>query len=412
VEIEEHYNLLLNLETPWAVDKIDVNQDAQRVDIFIEYQDDRGLCPECQQRCPKHDDRLKRTWRHLNIMQYMVYVHSQIPRIRCPQHGAKSIAIPWADKKNRFTLLFESFAIQVLQAARSVEEARKLLKLNWHQVDAIKRRAVDRGLSRRSQDLMDYIGLDEKQFRSGHNYITNLVDLKAGRVLDVIENRTEEATEKLLHQTLTVPQMAGVKAVALDMWKAYANAVEKTFPEAKIVHDRFHISQHLNKAVDQVRRSENKTLLGDGVKTLKGTKFLWLKNRESLSDNNKDIFSVLVKEKLKTSKAWALKELFREFWNSETKESARAFHKRWHARAIRSKIGPIMDKAKMIKLHIENVLNYFDFKISNAAAEGLNSKIQTVKSNARGFRSFENFRNSILFYCGKLDMLPRVFTCP
>jgi len=69
-------------------------------------------------------------------------------------------------------------------------------------------------------------------------------------------------------------------------------------------------------------------------------------------------------------------------------------------------ITPIKEKARMIKSHLENILTYFKHRISNAAAEGLNSKIQSIKSNARGYRSFNGFRNSILFYCGDLNMVP------
>ena len=90
-------------------------------------------------------------------------------------------------------MLFEAFAIRVLQASRSVEEARKLPNLNWHQVEAIKARAVGRGLKRREANEIDYLGIDKKQFRSGHRYISSLIDLQESRVLDVVQERTEEA---------------------------------------------------------------------------------------------------------------------------------------------------------------------------------------------------------------------------
>ncbi|MFO1369934.1 MAG: ISL3 family transposase [Marinagarivorans sp.] len=280
-----------------------------------------------------------------------------------------------------------------------------MIKLNWHQINAIKERAVERRLARRAQAPIHHIGLDEKQFRSGHQYITSLFDLDEGRVLDVIEERTEEAAEQLITQTLTKTQRTQVNAVASDMWKAYANSVEKMLPNSKIVHDCFHIVQHLNKAVDQVRRSEHRTLLQQGNSALKGTKFQWLRKPENLSDDDVVEFSQVVNSHLKTAKAWSIKEIFRTFWAYRSKAAARKFFMRWHARAVRSRLKPMDEKAKMIKRHIENFINYFDFRITNAAAEGLNSKIQTVKADARGFRSFKNFRTSVLFYCGKLEML-------
>ena len=77
------------------------------------------------------------------------------------------------------------------------------------------------------------------------------------------------------------------------MWKAYANAVNDTMPQADIVHDRFHISQHLNNAVDTVRRQENKVLVDQGDHRLKGTKFQWLCNEENLKDTVIDNFTTL-----------------------------------------------------------------------------------------------------------------------
>ncbi len=406
MELEEHYGQLLGVETPWDISSIDLKIQDHRVDIVIEYTDDQGPCPECGTICPKHDDRKKRTWRHLDTMQFSTYLHCEVPRVRCETHGVKTVTIPWAAKNSRFTLLFEAFAIRVLTASRSVEEARKLLDLNWHQVETIKGRAVQRGLARRKKNTVRYLGIDEKQFRSGHRYISNLYDLEGRRVLEVVEERTEQACHTLIEQALTHKQQARVTAVALDMWKAYANAVTEKLPQAVIVHDKFHISQHLNKAVDKVRRQENKVLIGQGDKRLKGSKFSWLANEENVNEKFAEHFNTLKHSDLKVARAWALKELFRDFWSYTYAGCAERHFKQWYSWAIRSRLAPIKEKARMIKSHLPNILTYFKHPISNAVAEGLNSKIQTVKANARGYRSFSGFRNSILFYCGDLDMAP------
>lgn len=406
MDIEEHYGQLLGIHSPWHISHVDLKMQEQRVDIEIEYADDEGACPECGAICPKHDNRKRRSWRHLDTMQFATYLHCELPRVRCNEHGVKTVKVPWAGKNSRFTLLFEGFAIRVLQAARSVEEARKLLGLNWHQVDAIKSRAVKRGLSRREEAAIPHIGIDEKQFRRGHRYISSLVDLQGGRVLDVVEERTEKACKSLIEQSLTERQREQVTAVALDMWKAYANAVAEKLPQADIVHDRFHISQHLNEAVDKVRRQENKLLVKQGDNRLVGTKFTWLANEERISEEFVEQFEDLKRADLKVSRAWALKELFRDFWTYNSAGWAKRHYDKWYAWAIRSRLEPIKEKARMIRDHLPNILTYFKHRISNGVAEGLNSKIQTVKANARGFRSFEGFRDSILFYCGGLDMRP------
>lgn len=406
MEIEEHYGLLLGLESPWNISGVDLRMSEQRVDIIVEYGDDEGPCPECGTISPKHDDRKERTWRHLDTMQFATYLHCSAPRVHCKTHGAKTVKIPWAGKNSRFTLMFEAFAIRVLKAARSVEEARKLLGLNWHQVEAIKTRAVERGLARRKETVIPFIGIDEKQFRSGHRYISSMVDLKGKRVLDVVEGRTEDNCNSLIEQALTESQQKSVTAVALDMWKAYTNAVSKKLPEADIVHDKFHISQHLNEAVDKVRRQENKVLINQGDERLKGSKFSWLSNEENVNERFTESFNKLKHSDLKVARAWAIKELFRDFWTYTYAGCAKKHFDKWYSWAIRSRLEPIKAKAQMIKNHLPNIMTYFKHRISNAASEGMNSKIQTVKANARGYRSFNGFRNSILFYCGDLSMAP------
>ena len=153
---------------------------AHRVDIEIEYTGVTGGCPECGANCPRYDDRKPRSWRHLDRMQFATYLHCSVPRVRCKEHGARTVNVPWAGKNSHFALLFEGFAVRVLQAAGGIEEARKRSGLNGHQVNAIKTRAVQRRLSQRQAVTMPYPGIDEKPFRKGHKTISSLVDLQQG----------------------------------------------------------------------------------------------------------------------------------------------------------------------------------------------------------------------------------------
>ena len=177
-------------------------------------------------------------------------------------------------------------------------------------------------------------------------------------------------------------------------------------PFTEIVHDRFHVSKHLNEAVDQVRRQENRQMIRNGENGLKGTRYWWLKNEPVLTEDAAARFEELKKTGLKVARAWEIKELFRHFWNCPNVKQARVFFEKWYARAINCGLTPVKKVAKMIKKHIENLLSFLVWKISNGVVEGLNSKIQTVKSNARGYRSFESYRIAILFHCGKLELLP------
>nr|BFD68991.1 ISL3 family transposase [Bdellovibrio sp. HAGR004] len=376
------------------------------VEIDVQWPSDHEVeCPECQRSCKIKDHREERRWRHLDTMQFQTVIKSRVPRSECPDHGVKTISVPWAGPSSRFTLLFERFAIDVMIAAKSIKEAAKLLGLSWDQVHHIQSRAVERGLAHRNLDKIKNVGIDEKSFLKGHKYALLMVDIDGKRILDVVEGRTLESANQLWSR---IPEevRTGVDAVAMDMWDAFITSAKTNAPQANIVHDKFHISKYLNEAVDKVRRAEHRDLMRDGDETLKGAKYLFLKNPANMSDNEKEKFKNLRMNNLKAGRAWSLKEQFSDFWNYSYKASAEKFFKQWYWWATHSRLKPMVDVAKLMKRHLNNILTYLRHQITNAMMEGFNSKIQSIKANARGFRNFANYRIAILFYCGRLNLYP------
>lgn len=405
-ELNNHYRMLLGLDQAWLVESVDLSTESKRVVIALEHGGGRLTCPECGDSCTRADTGQERTWRHLDTMQFETVLKARVPRCNCTKCGVKTVEVPWAGKHSRFTLMFEAFAIRVVQACSSLKQAAELLRLDWDTVQGIMNRAVERGLQRRETEEIKHIGIDEKSFLRGQNYVSIMTDISGSRVLEVVQGRTEESAD-LLWKTLPEQQRSKVKAVAMDMWPAFIASATKNAPSASIVFDRFHVSKHLNDAVDQVRRQENKSLKEQGETTLTGTKQLWLFNPENLSFNRLMQFTALKEQALRTGRAWAMKEQFRTFWNCFSRVTAAGFFEQWHEWASKSKMAPMVAKAKMLKRYLPGLLNYFDHQLTNAKSEGFNSKIQQIKSNARGFRSFQSYRVRILFFCGKLDMLPR-----
>jgi transposase len=137
-----------------------------------------------------------------------------------------------------------------------------------------------------------------------------------------------------------------------------------------------------------------------------GTRQLWLYNPQHFSAEQRDEFSELKDQQLKVARAWAMKELFSKFWDYQEEGWARRFFKGWFGWVSRSQLKPMAEVARLLKRHLENLLTYLRHHITNAVTEGLNSKIQNIKSAARGFRNFKNDRTRILFFCGKLNLYP------
>ena len=405
-DLKQHYSQVLGLGNDWEVSNVSLEMQSNRVVIDLAHIGSSLSCPECQCACSQADQAPERQWRHLDMMQFETILRARIPRSNCTDCGIKTIAIPWAGKHSRFTLMFEAFAIEVLQAVSNVKHGAELLRVSWDTAHKIMGRAVDRGMDERESTPIKYVGIDEKSFGKGQDYISTMVDIEGSRVIEVSKDRSESSCDKLF-ASLTESQKDGIEAISLDFWQAYRNSVVKQIPNAEIVHDHFHISQYLGEAVDLVRRAENRTLRKSGDDSLTGTRQLWLYNVDNLDEERYEEIESVRRRAIKTSRAWLLKELFRTFWTYRSAAWARKFFQRWYSWAIRSRLKPIKKVAVMLKKHLEGLLAYFRHPITNAKPEAFNSRIQSIKSAAKGFRCFENYRIRILFYCGKLNLQPK-----
>ena len=406
--LNDHYRLLLGLDASWEVGRVDLQLTARQVRIDLRHVRGATLsCPQCQNACVMFDHAPEREWRHLDTMQFETVLRARVPRCQCADCGVKTIAVPWAGKHSPFTWLFEAFGVAVLQSAASTQEACALLGIGWEAAQRLMQRAVERGLDRRSLAEFEHAGMDEKSFGGGHDYITTLNDLREGaaRVVEVVHGRGCEDAVRLLEH-IPAAQRPRIKAVAMDMWDAYLKACRAVLPESDIVHDRYHISAHLNAAVDRVRKAEHQRLMRAGDDTLKGSKYQWLRTYSDGRSREAVSFRALHQLDLKTSRAWHYKEDFRHFWDYHQPGAAERFYEAWRKAVMRSRLGPLKQVVRLIDGHWREVFNYIRHRITNAVSEGLNSRIQSIKSAARGFRSFANYRIRILFHCGRLDLKP------
>jgi transposase len=399
-----HYGKLLGIGKPWEVRAAQLDLIRGRVEIEVGWDEAAAVvCPECGKECARHDHAPEREWRHLNVMQFLTVIRARIPRCRCPEHGVKTVRVPWAEKDSRFTVHFESLAIQIIDACRSLTQAADLLQLDWDGVQRIVDRAVARGLLRRSTEGVRYVGLDEKSFGRGQRYVSIATDIKGARVLEVVPGNDQAAGESLW-RALPPEQRSKVEAAAMDMSAGFAAATRAQAPQAAIVHDKFHVAKLLNDAVDQTRRAEHQQLHAEGDDTLKHTRYLWLHGQ--LPEEKQASFAELLEINLKTARAWAYKEQFVEFWGQADAAHGMDFFSQWKRSVMRSRLTKVKAVAKTLHKHLTNLLTYFMHPITNAVSEGFNSRIQAIKADARGFRRFINYRSRILFHCGKLNMLP------
>ncbi len=400
------YAQILGIKSPWQVSEVDLNVAKGEVMVRVEREEGmKSCCPLCKKESPGYDSRTRR-WRHLDTCQYKTILVADVPRVKCEDHGVVTVSVPWAEPNSGFTAMFEALVIDWLKEASTLGVSR-LMGLSWNAIDGIMQRAVDRGLSRRGEMNMTQIGVDETAFRKRHDYVTIVSDQEAGTVLHVGNDRKKQGL-KDWYGSLNEEQRGAIESISMDMWPAFINATLESIPDAedKIAFDKFHVAKYLGEAVDKVRRQEHKALMSEGYDDLKGSKYDWLYNPENMTRKHKMRFKRLRESTLKTARAWALKEMAMSLWHYVSKTWARKGWERWLSWAVRSRLKPIRDVARIIKEHLWGILNAIILKVSNGPAEGLNSRIKTIKVRSRGFRNKKRFANAIYFHLGGLDLYP------
>lgn len=408
MEDTQLYATLLGIRMPWRVSKVQVDMAVNRIDVWVEETSGSTFpCAVCKQELPAYDHTEEQVWRHLDTCQCRTYVHARLPRTTCPRDGVKQIRAPWAEPRSQFTRQFESRLIDTFKEC-DVTGVTRLSGTSWDETWGVMLRAVRRGLARKKKRVPAYIGIDEKSVGKGQKYETIVCDLDRGTVEYVVDDREQKSLERY-YQQFSEEDLERVKGIAMDMWDPYIAATKAHVPDAdaKIVFDRYHATRCVTQAVDKVRRGEHKALAALDDFRLKGTRYLWLWNEENVPEWRREEFEGVRNADLKTGRAWAIKESLRAFWSYAYAKCAERYFKAWYFWATHSRLVPIIEAAKTLKRHIANLLTYVKHRITNATAEGINSKIQMIKLMACGYRNREHYKAAIYFHCGGLDLYPR-----
>ena len=272
--LEEFTGGLLGVESPWEVEEIIRDSKAREVRVIVAYiEGETPPCPTCGKSSPIHD-RKTRKWRHLDSCNHKTIIESDIPRVKCEEHGVLQVPVPWAERNSRFTQELERHVCMWLLEA-SISAVASMFNLSWDAVAGIQERAVNRGLAKRETVSPKNIGIDETSFQKRHEYVSVILDKDNNTVLDVLQDRKAETLDGWF-KTQKVADFKALGSISMDMWDAFIKAVKANFEgaESLIAFDRYHVAQHLNKAVDKVRAQEHRELMREnGTSELTGTKY-------------------------------------------------------------------------------------------------------------------------------------------
>lgn len=379
-----------------------VEQTEEGIIVHLDLRRRRLLpCGTCGTRGRVRDRLAERRWRHAPLWGIAVFLLYCPARVNCKKCGKVLVEdIPWSQGKCRLSvgLIWMLSSWCKLLAWDVVAQ---LYGVHWNTVAAAVRQSVAYGLEHRELGQVLYIGIDELSRKKGHVYVTNVYDLEDKRLIWSGEGRGKETLEAFFKEHGEALKDR-VKGVCCDMWQPYVDMVKEHLPGAVLVFDKFHIIAHLLLSVDQVRREEARELKKTNPELLKRTRYLWLKNPENLTDKQRSRLGHLEKLNLRCNRAYLLKESFREFWNYQHQGWARRFLKKWFWWATHSRLEPMRDFAWMLRRHEEDILNYFNMRITNGAVEGMNNKAKVVSHRCYGFRTASTYITALYHCLGNL----------
>ena len=425
---QELFQLALNITDPWFISDLQFNIEAKRLDVYIDFKkgstfsyeyieyktetkketiDEKEVEVKTKIEIGRENfDNLKaydtqdKRWRHLNFFEHECYLHARVPRVKLPNQKVKLIKTPWEGQSNGFTLLFEALLLQLCQAM-PVNKVAKITNTSDDKLWSMLDRYITNTREYEDFEDIDAIGMDETSRAKGHEYISTFVDLLKRRTIFITEGKDNTTVQRFAEDFKEHSgDIENIKNVSCDMSPAFIKGVKENLPQAEITFDKFHILKIINEAVDKVRKEE----VGAN-KLLKGTKYIWLKNYNNLTEKQKEQLNTLTMSNMniKTIRAYNIRQSFQDIYQASTQEEFITYLNKWYYWATHSRLEPIVKAAKSVKNHWDGIVKWYESKINNGILEGLNSVIQAAKSKARGYKTFKNYKIIVYLLTGKLD---------
>ena len=212
-----------------------------------------------------------------------IYLAVEVRRVRCRRCGkVKQEKFPWLATNPFYT---KRFAWYVGRRCRgtAVTDVAKELKLDWKTVKSLEKEYMREQLRRTGTPGPKAIGIDEISIKKGHTYRIVVSDLVRRRPIWFGGVDRSEQSMDLFYQWVEAKKTAGIQLAVMDMWRAFESSTVKHAPQAAILYDKFHVMRHLGKALDTVRKQEDKRLAEKDRSFIKGQKYTLLSRKKNLT---------------------------------------------------------------------------------------------------------------------------------
>jgi len=402
--MEQLFTQALGLTSPWSVTSVDFREAEGAIYFEVECRAKRLACPGCGAADQPVHDRVPRRWQHLHFFQFRAFIDARVPRVACSVCGKTGqVQAPWARAGAGFSLVMEAFVIALCQAMPVAHVAR-LVGVSDDRIWRVLKHHVAQARAQEDHAAVRRVGVDETSTRRGQRYLTLFHDADARRLLFATPGRDAKtfaafATDLRAHGA--DPQ--AITDVSMDMSKAFQAGAARTCPQARITFDPFHVVALASRALDEVRRAETKH-----EPDLKGSRWALLKCADHWNHDQVGQMHWLQRSRLKTARAWRLKEALRSIYQARPAPmAAQGLLRGWISWARRSRLPAFKRLGATLRAHLAGILEHFRSGLSNAFVEAMNAQIQAAKARAKGYATTANMIVIAYLLCARLKHLPR-----
>jgi transposase len=343
-------------------------------------------CSGCGRKFSEVYDCRERAVRDLPWSEFKTTVYIEVYRVKCPDCGVKVEKVPLLPSKAPFSRRFEDAVGQACESASARQVARRFA-LAESTVRAMDVRYLERWAARRREPPLRQMGVDEIYRGKSDKFLTVVSNLETGEPLWFGKERKKETLDEFFRTQLRSSQRRRIEAACVDMWAPFRLSLEEWVPGCRIVYDKFHIMQHANDAVDEVRRAE---FFRKGRKMrdiVKGKKWLLLSRWKNLARRQRGVLNRLFQLNRRVFKAYLLKESLEQLWDYRYEGAMLNYLRKWIDQLRWQRLPSFQKLAETLIKHLDGIVNYCRTKVRFGVVEAINSNIRMLINRGRGYKN-------------------------
>jgi len=343
------------------------------------------ICSKCGGRCTKIEEVRQREVRDLPWRKYQTIVVVEFYRVRCPGCGLKVEVVPQLPSKAPFSKDFED-AVGMACESAAVRQVARQFGVPATTVRSIDKRYLERWARSRKKPVLKQMGVDEIYLGKSQKFLTVVSDLETGEPLWFGRERKQETLDEFFRTELSALRRSRIEAACVDMWEPFSTSILQWAPQCRIVYDKFHVMQHANRAVDEVRRAEFFRKGGRMRGLVKGKRWLLLTRWTNLDSGKRQLLNDLFRINRRVMKAYLLKESLDRLWTYTYEGAALRYLHGWVSQLRWQRLMPFNKLADMLFRHLEGLFNYCRIRVPFGVVEAVNGNIKALLRRGRGYK--------------------------